>query len=78
MFVFYRTKIDWLMPNMLQADKIVEGIAKVYHDGDTNRNLRKHRWPILSSRVSYGSGKNLSKVMERKNIEEARLSFLIS
>jgi hypothetical protein len=47
------------MPNVLQADKIVGGIAKVYHDGDKSRDLKKHRWPILgaTSKMSKVKGK---------------------
>ena len=74
-FLCLRTKIDWLMPNLLQTDKIVEGIAKIYHDGDKSKNLKKHRWPIMNSRPRASSG--LSKVMYRKSNEEARLSFLV-
>jgi hypothetical protein len=65
------------MPGVLKADKIVEGVAKVYHEGDKGRKLPKHRWPILSSRVTYGPGTNLSKVMKRQSDEEVRLPFLI-
>ena len=67
--------MDWLMPNLLQTDKIVEGIAKIYHDGDKSKNLKKHRWLIMNSKPRASSG--LSKVMYRKSNEEARLSFLV-
>ena len=52
-FLCLRTKIDWLMPNLLQTDKIVEGIAKIYHDGDKSKNLKKHRWPIMSTFIFF-------------------------
>ena len=74
-FLCLRTKIDWLMPNLLQTDKIVEGIAKIYHDGDKSKNRKKHRWPIMNSKPRASSG--LSKVIYRKSNEEARLSFLV-
>lgn len=76
-FVNYRTKIDWLMPAVIQADRLVTGIAKLYHDGDKSRKLPKHRWPILSSRAIYGPGKDLSKVMTKKATEGVRLPFLL-
>jgi hypothetical protein len=70
--MFLRTKIDWLMPNVLQADKIVGGIAKVYHDGDKSRDLKKHRWPIL------GPTSKMSKVMTRKTNEEPRFTISVT
>ena len=72
-----RTKIDWLMPTVIKADKLVTGIAQLYHDGDKSHNLPKHRWPILSYRATYGPGKDLSKVMAKKTTEGVRLPFLL-
>ena len=42
-FPNFRTKIDWLMPTVIKADKLVNGIAQLYHDGDKSHNLPKHR-----------------------------------
>ena len=63
------------MPPVIQSDKLVTGIAQLYHDGDESHNLPKHCWPILSSRATYGPGKDWSKVMARKTSEGVRLPF---
>lgn len=65
------------MPTVIMADKVVTGIAKTYLEGDEAHNLPKHRWPILGSRVTYGSGKDWSKVMKKKTTAGVRLPFLI-
>ena len=76
-FPNFRTKIDWLMPTVIKADKLVNGIAQLYHDGDKSHNLPKHRWPILSHRATYSPGKDLSKVMTKKSTEGVCLPFLL-
>jgi hypothetical protein len=76
-FPNFRTKIDWLMPTVIKAVKLVTGIAQLYHDGNKSHNLPKHRWPILSHRATYGPGKDLSKVMAKKTAEGVRLPFLL-
>ena len=65
------------MPTVIKADKLVTGIAQLYHDGDKSHNLPNHRWPILSYRAKYSPGKDLSKVMTKKSTEGVWLPFLL-
>ena len=75
-FAFFRTKIDWLCPDVQQADKIVTGAANIYLDGEKARKLPKHRWPVLGAKATFGSSKDFGKVLGRKNAEAVRLPFL--
>lgn len=72
-----RTKIDWLIPEVQQADRVVTGAANLYLDGDKTQRLPKHRLPILGAKATYGSGKDFGKVLARKTAEPVRLSFLL-
>lgn len=72
----FRTKIDWLMPTVIQADKVVTGVAKLYINGDKIHRLPRHRWPILSAKTTFGYGKDVGKVITRKTNETVRLPFL--
>ena len=71
-----RIKIDWLIPTVIKADKLVTGIAQLYHDRDKSHNLPKHCWPILSYRDTYGPRKDLSKVMTKKTLEGVRFLLM--
>ena len=73
----FRTKIDWLMPTIIQADKIVAGVANIYVKGDSSHKLPRHRWPILSAKATSSQGRECSKVILRKNKETTRLPFLL-
>ena len=74
-YVCFITKIDWLCPEAQQADKIVNGTANLYLNGDKARKLPQHRWPVLCG--GFGSNKEYGKVLRRKKSEPVRLPFLI-
>ncbi len=40
-----RTKLEWLLPPVIQADKLVPGAAQVYLNGDKFKNYQGHKWP---------------------------------
>ena len=73
----FRTKIDWLMPTIIQANKIVAGVANIYIKGDSSRKLPRHRWPILGAKATFSQGKDYGKVISRKKNKTARLPFLL-
>ena len=72
----FKTKIDWLMPTIIQADKIVAGVANIYVKGDSSHKLPRHRWPILSAKATSSQGKDCCKVILRKKNETTQLPFL--
>ena len=64
------------MPTVIQADKVVAGVAKLYTNSDTSHKLPRHRLPIMSAKATYGHGKDFGKVIIRKTTEAVRLPFL--
>lgn len=57
-FNLFRTKIDWLMLNVIKADKEVSGIAKICLEGDEVHKLPKHCFlesPVGEERIGARS-----------------------
>ena len=42
------------MPTVIQADKVVAGVAMLSNKGDTSHKLPRHCWPIVSAKATYG------------------------
>ena len=70
----FRTKIDWCFPHVIQMDSAVKEIAKIYIQGDKKRKLKSHKCPILGDRATSYTN---SKVVDRLQHEEVKLSFLL-
>ena len=45
-----RTKLEWLLPPVIQADKLVHGTAHVYLNGDKLKSYQGHKWPTIGDR----------------------------
>ena len=71
-----RTKLEWAMPPLIQADKFVHETAKIYIEGDKEHKLKSHQWPIIGDGKSSKSYK-VSKVIDRLSSSEAYLPFLL-
>ncbi len=59
-----RTKLEWLLPPVIQADKLVDGASQVYLNRDKFKNYQGHKWPTIGDRrhkKTYGT----SKVVDR-------------
>ena len=68
-----RAKLDWSLPNVLQSEKMVREVAKLYLKGSKEHGLKKHSLPII------GDGKKKythSKVLDRMESENGRIPFL--
>ena len=46
-----RTKLEWSLPPVIQAKKVVEGTARIYLDGDKSKEYPSHKWPIIGDRT---------------------------
>ena len=73
-FLFYRAKLDWCMPPILQGTRACKEIAKLYLEGDKDASVRKHALPILGDRATYARE---GKVLKRKRTEDVTLPFLL-
>ena len=40
------TKLDWCLPSIIQCEKALSGMAKLYIEGDKSLGLKKHFIPI--------------------------------
>jgi hypothetical protein len=65
------------MPTVIQADKIVVGVADLYIKGDSSHKLPRHRWPVMSAKAKFSHGKDFGKVISRKQSDAVRLLFLV-
>lgn len=70
-----RTKLEWTLPPVLQAGKVISGTATVYLNGCKERNYKSHEWPTLgdASSAKY----KISKVVDRIANEHVSLPFLL-
>ena len=68
-----RSKLDWSLPNSLQSNRMVAGVADLYINGSTEKGLKKHAIPIMGSKSAY----KRSKVLDRIEKSNTRLSFLL-
>ena len=57
-----RTKLEWTVPPLIQADKFVRETAKIYIKGDKEHKLKSRQWPIIGDGKSSKSYK-VSKVI---------------
>ena len=69
-----RTKLVWCLPSVLQCERALNEIAKLYIEGDKTLGLKIHFVPIYKDARSM---KTHSIVMERLIKTPARLPFLV-
>ena len=60
---YFRLKLDWCLPLVLQIQSSIKEIAKNYINGCKERNFKSHQWPIIGDWKS--SSYRLSKVLDR-------------
>ena len=70
-----RTKLEWLLPPVIQADKLVHGTAHVYLNGDKLKSYQGHKWPTIGDR-RHKKPYATSKVVDRIANSETSLPFL--
>eukprot|EP00112_Aurelia_sp_Birch-Aquarium-sp1_P025226 Seg8290.1 transcript_id=Seg8290.1/GoldUCD/mRNA.D3Y31 product="hypothetical protein" protein_id=Seg8290.1/GoldUCD/D3Y31 len=70
-----RTKLEWLLPPVIQADKLVHGTAGVYLNGDKFNDYQGHKWPTIGER-RHKKVYATSKVVDRISYSETSLPFL--
>ena len=68
------TKVDWCLPSVLQCEKALSAMAKLYIEGDKSLGLKKHFIPVYKD---TRSDRDNSIVMERLIRTPARLPFLV-
>ncbi|MCP4801188.1 MAG: hypothetical protein GY893_14695 [bacterium] len=71
-----RTKLEWSIPPVIQADRVISGTADVYLNGDKSRSFKSHKWPTIGD-GNKGKRYKVSKVVDRIESEEPSLPFLI-
>eukprot|EP00794_Sanderia_malayensis_P013290 gene13289-biopygen10600 len=71
--VSLRTKLDWSLPNVMQADKMVKEVAAIYIKGDSSKGLKMHRLPVIGDHKSVIAK---SKVVQKLQAAQSRLPFL--
>ena len=69
-----RTKLEWSIPPVIQADSLVQETAKMYISGDKKKGYPAHKWPIIGDvQKRY----RVSKVVDRMAAEHAQLPYLV-
>ena len=71
-----RKKLEWSIPPVIQAERVIGGTADVYLNGDKSRSLKSHKWPTIGDGKT-GKKYKVSKVVDRIESEEPSLPFLI-
>ena len=69
-----RTKLDWCLPSLIQCEKALSAMAKLYIEGDKSLGLKRHFIPVYKD---ARSNRDKSVVMERLTQKPAWLSFLV-
>ena len=72
-----RSSIDWCLPAVLQCEKPIKEIAKLYLTGDEEQKLKKHNIPIFRNRQTIKNHTEMSKVLTRISTTKPRLPFLL-
>ena len=44
-----RTKVDWCCPSVLQCERSLTEMAKLYIDGDKSMGLQRHHIPVFKT-----------------------------
>ena len=70
-----RTKLEWSLPPVIQAKKVVEGTARIYLDGDKSKEYPSHKWPIIGDRTRRRH--RISKVVDRISNAASPLEYLL-
>ena len=68
-----RAKVDWCFPPILQCEKALLEMTKLYINGDSTLGLKRHHIPVYKSKQSSGT----SIVLERISSASAPLPFLV-
>ncbi len=68
-----RTKLDWCLPSVLNADRLVEQVSKLYLDGDKKKGLKPHMMPVIGDKCVF----TRSKVLQRIRNSESKLQYLL-
>ena len=72
-----RSRIDWCLPAVLQCEKPVKEIAKLYLTGDEEPKLKKYNIPIFRNRQTIKNHTEVSKVLTKISTSKRRLPFLL-
>lgn len=70
-----RTKLEWSITPVIQADRVISGTADVYLKGHKSRSFKSHKWPTIGD-GNKGRRYKVSKVVDRIESEDALLLFL--
>ena len=64
-----RAKVDWCCPSVLQCERSLTEMAKLYIDGDKSMGLQRHHIPVFKTKQST----DLSKVLKRLSLSTPRV-----
>ena len=67
-----RAKLDWSLPNLLQCERMIKDVSRLYLHGDKKNGLKKHALPTLGDKNPY----KRSKVSDRLEQNKEKLPFL--
>jgi hypothetical protein len=68
-----RAKVDWCFPPILQCERVLTEIAKIYINGDKTLGIKRHHIPVFKAKSST----DLSKVLKRLSVTPAKLLYLL-
>lgn len=68
-----RAKVDWCFPSILQCERSLTEMAKLYIDGSKSLGLQRHHIPVFKTKQST----DLSKVLKRLSISNPKLPYLV-
>lgn len=72
-----RSIIDWCLPAVLQCERRIKEIAKIFIEGDRKKGLKKHQIPVYQNRQTMKYANAMPKVLTRIATSQPRLPFLL-
>ncbi len=71
-----RAKVDWCFPPVLDCERALDEMARLYINGDSELGVKRHHVPVYKDKKSLLTYNSLSKVLTRLKESKKGLSFL--
>jgi hypothetical protein len=71
-----RAKVDWCFPPVLDCERALDEMARLYINGDSELGVKRHHMPVHKNKKSFLTYNSLSKVLTRMKESKKGLSFL--
>ena len=72
-----RAKVDWCYPPVVQCERALDEMAKLYLNGDESVGVKKHHVPVYKDKKSLKKARDVSVVLSRIKSTHTGLPFLL-